>query len=393
MSCIHYKNVRFYHSDLSKDETIGDLYIDLQDKYSSTPIGTIEDVIDGSECVFMPALIDLSTHATRLTDFSEQAKQAGIAVACLLPNSSHNMDSSAGVMLTQEQDNPLLGCRLLPVGALTQQLQGVQLSNMHALKMAGCVALSNSHFPIKSTLVLRRIMEYATTHDITVWLSPLDDDLANKGVMHEGVMSNKLGLAGIPETAETIALTQYVLLAESIGARIHISQISCARSVDIIKDAQSRGVSVTADVAIANLCYTDEFVEGYNSLFHTRPPLRGESDRKGLLAAVNEGVLAICSNHHTYQSADKKEIFSSSTSGMNSAFYWLNMGLSLIQKKELTLTRFIYGSCVKPKEILNRPLAGVNQRTPMLLVRLPKNNTTVNGYARSQECIIRHVNF
>ena len=181
---------------------------------------------------------------------------------------------------------------------------------MFSLHEAGCVALSNARAPFKDSYVLRRVMEYAATYDIPVFLNPDDTAPSAAGCMHEGPVATRMGLTGIPRTAETIALAQMLLLIEQTGVRAHISQISRGRSLDMLRQARAGGLNITADTPLANLVYTDEAVAGYNSQFNVRPPLRAEADRQALLAAVNAGELAISSNHRPHEVAAKKSTFS-----------------------------------------------------------------------------------
>jgi dihydroorotase len=162
-------------------------------------------------------------------------------------------------------------------------LEGSYPSEMYALKQAGCVALTNLRFPFTSNRVLLHCLEYAVTHKISVFLSPLDHTLEAEGCCHEGAVSVRLGLAGIPETAETTAIATSLLLVEQTGVRVHYSQISSARSVELIRQAQQQGLPVTAGVAIHQLLFTEKSIEGFNSTFHLQPPLRTEHDRQGLI--------------------------------------------------------------------------------------------------------------
>ena len=170
--------------------------------------------------------------------------------------------------------------------------------------------------------------------------------------MAEGPTATRLGLGGIPEAAETIALAQQIILAELTGCNIHISHISCARSVDMIRNAQQQGLSISADVAVANLWFTDHDVNGYNSQFYVQPPLRTENDRQALLNAVNEGILAISSNHNPVELADKKATFADAESGMGLLDCYLPMLTTLVERGEITLEGLVSGSSILPSKIM-----------------------------------------
>ena len=311
-----------------------------------------DNQFNAKNALLLPGLIDLSCHISSIASETLAAAQGGISLLCTQPNSKPIVDTPADVSSIQQASAQAGNSQLFPLGALTQGLEGDQLANMYSLMQAGCVALSNARAPIKNALVLRRIMEYAKTHDILIMLTAEDHDLSANGKMHEGPTANRLGLAGIAEVAETTALAQQILLVELTGCRVHFSQISCARSVEMIKTAQADGLPISADVAIANLMYTDRDVNGFDSTFYVQPPLRSELDRKALLAGINDGVLAICSNHQAQDIAAKKAPFAASEPGMSTLDSWLSMMLTLVAKGELELDSMINACSILPAKIL-----------------------------------------
>lgn len=315
---------------------------------------------NAEKALVIPGLIDLSAHIHNIASETIAAAKGGVTHLCAQPNSRQLIDTPANVSLLQQASAKANSSRLLPIGALTQKLAGDQLANMHSLKQAGCIALSNARAPIKNALVLRRIMEYATTHDMLVMLTAEDCDLSANGIMHEGPTANRLGLTGIAEVAETAALAQQLLLVELTGCRSHFSQLSCGRSVSMIRAAQAQGLPVSADVAIANLMFTDEDVDGFDSTFNVQPPLRSEKDRQALLAGVNDGVLAISSNHQAQDIAAKKAPFAAAEPGMSVLDTWLSMMLTLVSKGELDLNAVVNASSILPAKILGLK-AGLQQ--------------------------------
>jgi dihydroorotase len=310
------------------------------------------NVFNANQALLLPGLIDLSAHVNNVASETLAAANGGFSLLCTQPNSKPIVDTPADVSLLQLASVKANNSQLLPMGALTQGLEGDQLANMYSLKQAGCIALSNARAPIKNALVLRRIMEYATTHDMLIMLTAEDFDLSANGKMHEGPTANRLGLTGIAEIAETTSLAQQLLLVELTGCRVHFSQLSCGRSVDMIRQAQAQGLPVTADVAIANLMFTDLDVNGFDSTFNVQPPLRSEQDRQALLAGINDGTLAICSNHKAQDIAAKKAPFAAAEAGMSILDTWLSMMLTLVNKGELALDAMINASSIMPAKIL-----------------------------------------
>jgi dihydroorotase len=328
---------------------------------STTAMATEALAISGSQfdannALLLPGIIDLSAYINNIESETLAAAKGGISLLCTQPNSKAIVDSPADVSSIQQASIAANNSQLLPLGALTQSLGGDQLANMYSLKQAGCIALSNARAPIKNVLVLRRIMEYAATHDVLIMLTAEDVDLSANGKMHEGATANRLGLTGIAEVAETASLAQQLLLIELTGCRAHFSQISCGRSVEMIRSAQAQGLIISADVAIANLMFTDLDVNGFDSTFHVQPPLRSEQDRQALLAGVNDGTLAICSNHQARDIAAKKAPFAAAEAGMSILDSWLSMMLTLVYKEELGLHAMVNASSILPARIL-----GLNQ--------------------------------
>ena len=322
--------------------------------------GTIESTLDANGLWLVPGFIDLSAHLNEpgftqrgtIASETKAAANAGFTHVCAQPLTKPVADSPAVVQLMLEKSASAGQAQVLPLGALTQGLAGEQIANMVGLTSAGCVALSNARKPVKDAYVLRRLMEYAATYYIRLFLDANDAALSAGGVMHECPTATRMGLAGIPETAETIALAQIILLAEQTGARVHISQISCARSAAMLRDARQRGLNISADVAMANLCYTDAKVQGFDGRFHVQPPLRSESDRQALLAAVNAGELAICSNHQRHESAAKKAPFAEAAVGIAMYDDFIGLLLQLVDAGELTLTSALNALSKLPADAL-----------------------------------------
>ncbi|WP_419812076.1 dihydroorotase [Bacterioplanoides sp.] len=348
-------------------DTVADVYIadgKIQAIGHKPAAGEIETSINGTGKLLIPGLIDLGAHLAEpgfsqkgsIATETKAAARSGFTHICALPDTKPVTDSSAVVQLIQEKAAQAGYAEVLPLGAATQGLQGEQLANMFSLTEAGCPALSNARQPIKDSYVLQRVMEYAATYGIRLFLSANDTTLAD-GCMHAGPTATRMGLDGIAETAETIALSQILLMAEQTGVQLHISQISCARSVTMLQQARDNGINVTADVPLANLVYTDEAVNGYNSQFNVLPVLRSETDRQALLAAVNNGELAISSNHRPHEIAAKKAPFSDAEPGMSLFDCFLPLALKLIAAGELEWNAFIKATSQIPAAVID--LAGI----------------------------------
>ncbi|BES73704.1 dihydroorotase [Marinobacter nanhaiticus D15-8W] len=327
-------------------------------------------VIDASGGLIVPGFIDLYCNLREpgngqkgsIASETRAAVRGGFTTVCAAPDSSPINDSSAITHLildVAERDAPI---RVLPLGAATKGLSGELLSDMVGLSNAGCVALSNGSAPLVNARVLRRCMAYAKTFNMTLMLHPQNRSLAADGFAHDGLVTARLGLLGIPEVAETASVMEMILLAEETGVRLHLSQLSCARSVEMVSDARARGVPVTADVAMHHLVLTEEALAGFDSRFHVEPPLRSEADRKGLIEGVRSGAIsAIVSQHQPHDPAAKNAPLGDTEPGLSSIESVLSMGLVLVENGELDLGSLVRALTTGPAEVLGLAAPGLGK--------------------------------
>lgn len=311
--------------------------------------------------IVCPGVIDLCArlrepgqeHKASIASETAAAAKAGITTLCCPPDTDPVTDTPAIVELIKDEANRVGKCRVIPVGALTQGLKGEALSEMFALARAGCVAVSNANHAIDNTLVLRRALEYAASYDLLVMIHPEDPWLRNKGCIHEGEVSTRLGLPGIPEAAETVAVAQALALAAQTGVRLHFSQLSCAASVRLIELALQEKIAVTADVAAHQLRLTEQDVYEFNADCHVIPPLRSKQDREGLCEAVSEGLISsVCSDHQPHEQGAKFEVFPLTEAGISSLETLLPLTLELVDQGQLTLPQAVAALTANPAAVL-----------------------------------------
>lgn len=345
--------------------------------------------IDAQGCLIVPGFIDLSCHVREpgddqkgsIASETRAAAHGGFTTLCTSPDSSPVNDSGAVTNLILDVAARTGAVRVLPVGAITRGLEGELLSDMAGLTHAGCVALSNGDRPLGNSRVLRRCMAYARTFGLTLFIQPENKALAAEGCAHEGSVATHLGLPGIPEVAETIAVGELLLLAEETGVRLHLSQVSTARSVELIGRAQARGLAVTADVAMHHLLFNESALRGFDSRFHVRPPLRAEADRQGLLAGVRDGVItAITSQHRPQDPAAKQAPLAETAPGLSTVETTLGMGLRLVENGELSLPVLLAALTSGPARVLGRTPPRLDVGAPAdLCVFAPGETWTVTA--------------
>jgi len=322
-----------------------------------------EDIpaFDARGLCIIPGLVDLSVHLTEpgfdqkgtVASETQAAAAGGITHLCCTPDTQPIIDTPSVATLIQDLARETGRCRVHPIGAMTQQLRGQRLSEMHALKQAGCIAVTNLRYPLDDTRVLQRCLDYAATLDMPVIFTPEDRALAADGCVHQGLVATRLGLPGIPASAELVALSTALILVEQTGVKAHFSQLSSARAIDLIENAQSKGLPITADTSIYHLLETEAATADFNSLFHIRPPLRTLADRDALREALKEGVLnAICSAHQPHEQAAKMAPFEATEPGISGVQTLLPLALRLQQESGMELMDLIQRLTLGPAQCL-----------------------------------------
>jgi dihydroorotase len=236
---------------------------------------------------------------------------------------------------------------------------------MAALQQAGCVGVSNAHRILGSTLIERRAFEYAATFGLTVFLHADDGALSASGCLHEGRVSTRLGLPGIPEAAETVAVARDLALIEQTGVRAHFCRLTTGRAVRMVARAQFDGVPVTADVAIPNLYFTDIDAGQFGPDYHFIPPLRTCEDRESLLQGLKRGTLgALCSDHQPHEPDAKLAPFPVTEPGATGLDSLLPLTLRLVEEGHLSLLEAIARITTGPARMLNLPYGELNAGAP-----------------------------
>ncbi len=262
--------------------------------------------IDATGLIVCPGLVDLSArlrepgdeYKASLISELQAAVAGGVTSLACPPDTDPMLDEPGLVEMLKHRAKRLSLANVYPLGALTRQLEGKVLAEMGELREAGCVAFSQANIAITDTQVLWRAMEYAATFGFTLILHPEEPYLAKGGVAHDGEVASRLGLKGIPSAAEALALASILRIAKETGARIHISRLSTAEGVGMIREAKKQGVNISCDVSANHLHLTEHDIGFFDTNCHLKPPLRTQRDKDALSAGLKDGTIdAICSDH------------------------------------------------------------------------------------------------
>lgn len=339
---------------------------------------TAQRVIDAAGQWVLPGLVDLAArlrepgfeHKATVASEARAAVAGGITTLCCPPDTDPVIDNPAVAELIHQRAGQAGGARVLTLGALTQGLKGERPAEFGALQAMGCPAVSNAQRPLADTEVLRRALEYAATCAVTVFLHP-EDAWLSRGQVHEGPVGSRLGLSGIPETAETVALARDLLLVEQTGVRAHICRLSSARGAAMVAEAKARGLPVSADVAIHQLHLSDADVGYFDAAAHVRPPLRSPLDRHGLRRALAEGVVdCLCSDHQPHDRDAKTGPFGATEPGISSLETLLPLTLALVEAGLLKRSQAVAALTCAPAAVLGIDAGhlGVGARADLCLV-------------------------
>jgi len=353
-STIHIKNGRLIDPKNGVDAQ-SDLFIVAgriaaigQAPANFTPTRTL----DASGCIVCPGLVDLSTRLPGLESELSAAVAGGVTAVACPPDTKPPLDEPGLVERMIRRSDALGLARVYPIGALTQQLAGEKLAEMASLTRAGCIAFSQAKQPIFDTQVLLRAMQYAATYGYAIRLQPQDHYLARDGVAHDGEVASRLGLAGIPVCAETVAIATACQLAKETGVRLHLARLSSAAGIALVREAKRNGLKVTCDVSIHHLHLSEVDIGYFDSLARFDPPLRSGSDRDALRAAAAEGLAAVCSDHTPVDEDGKLLPFAEALVGASGLELLLPLTLKWAEEAKLPLLTALARVTCDPADIL-----------------------------------------
>jgi dihydroorotase len=316
--------------------------------------------VDATGCVVCPGLVDLSVrlrepgyeHEGMLASELAAAVAGGITSVVCPPDTDPVLDETGLVEMLRYRSERLGQARVLPLGALTKNLQGEVLTEMLQLTQAGCVGFSQAEVPLVNTQVLQRALQYASTFGYAVWLRPQDYYLG-QGVAASGPLATRMGLSGVPVAAETIALHTIFELVRATGARVHLCRISSAAGVALVRDAKAQGLPVTCDVSMNSLHLTDVDIGYFDSRMRLNPPLRQQRDRDALRAGLADGTIDALVSDHTPVDADAKVLpFAECEPGATGLELLLSLTLKWAQELKVPVEKALGTVTVQAAQII-----------------------------------------
>ncbi|GAB7521243.1 dihydroorotase [Paraburkholderia sp. 2C] len=317
--------------------------------------------IDARGLIVAPGLVDLAArlrepgfeHKATLESEMAAALAGGVTTLVCPPDTDPVLDEPGLVEMLKFRARNLNQAHVYPLGALTVGLKGQVITEMVELTEAGCIGFSQADVPVVDTQVLLRALQYASTYGFTVWLRPQDAYLAQGGVAASGPLASRLGLSGVPVSAETIALHTIFELVRVTGARVHLSHLSSAAGIALMRAAKAEGLPVTCDVTINHVHLIDVDIGYFDAQFRLDPPLRSQRDREAIRAGLADGTIdAICSDHTPVDDDEKLLPFAEATPGATGLELLLSLTVKWADEAGVPLAKAINRITAAPAGVL-----------------------------------------
>ncbi|HEU4473549.1 MAG TPA: dihydroorotase [Gemmatimonadales bacterium] len=349
-------------------DEVADLFLaDGKVQASGRDLGRPDEalLVEAAGKIVAPGLIDLHVHLREpgqedvetVATGAMAAAAGGFSAVCAMPNTDPVTDNQAAVGFIVSQAQRAAKARVYPIGAVSLGQKGIQLAEFGELVGAGAVAVSDDGKPVVSSHLMRTALEYARTFGIPVADHCEEPSLAAGGAMHEGLVSTRLGLQGIPAAAEEIMVARDILLAEHTGGHVHLCHMSTRGSVELIRRAKEKGLRVTAEACPHHFTLTHEACEGYNTNAKMNPPLREPEDREAIRQGLRDGTIdVICTDHAPHHYDAKEREFDDAPNGIIGLETALGLALTeLVETGLLRLSDLVNRMSTMPARIFNLP--------------------------------------
>ncbi|MCX7973605.1 MAG: dihydroorotase [Candidatus Aminicenantes bacterium] len=380
------KNGRVIDPISRTDETLDILIENGQIKAISPRLEANEaEIIDASRLVVAPGFIDMHVHLREpgqehkedLITGSRAAARGGFTSICCMPNTKPPNDNSGITEYLVVEAKKKAVVNIFPIAAITRELAGEELTDMVDLSQAGAVAFSDDGHPITNSLIMRRALEYSLLLNKLIIDHCEDKNLSAGGVMHEGEISCRLGLPGMPAAAEEIMIARDLILAELTRARIHIAHISTRGGIEFVRLAKKKGLAVSAEVTPHHLILTDECLANYDPNFKVNPPLRSADHRQALIDGLKDGTIDVIATDHAPHTPEEKDVeFDQAPFGLIGLETAVSLMLDrFVHKNIISLERLIQLMASNPAQLLglkNKGRIAVGADADLTLLNLRK---------------------
>lgn len=348
-------------------------------------------VLNGAGLFLFPGLVDVHVHFREpgfeyketIRTGCDAAARGGFVAVCPMANTYPVNDNRAVTEFLLKKAAEVDGVHVHPIGAVSKGLEGKELAEFADMKEGGIVAVSDDGRPVLDSGLMRRALSYAHTFDLPVIAHCEDSLLCPHGAMHEGVVSTRLGLEGIPSEAEAIMIARDIQLARLTRGRLHIAHISTAAGVELVRRAKSEGLSVTAEATPHHLMLSHEVLLGvgaYDTNFKMNPPLREVEDVAAVRAGLREGVIDCIATDHAPHAADEKDVeFHAAPNGVVGLETAFAVGRQLVREGVLTYHQLAEKMSLNPSRIFKMPYGTIEPGTPAhLTIMDPARSFTVD---------------
>lgn len=330
------------------------------------------EALNARGLIVCPGFIDLHCHLRQpgyeekenITSGTRAAVRGGFTTVCCMPNTNPPLDNTKAIQYVKQVASRSALARVLPIGCVTQGRNGLKLTDMQGMAKAGVIGYSDDGDPVATSSLMRLALEFSADSGLPIIDHCEDKDLSRGGLINEGVLSTRLGLPGISSTSEEIIVARDILLAGLTGGKLHIAHVSSAGSVDIIRCAKSKGISVTAEVTPHHLILTEEILERCNTNAKVNPPLRAEKDAEALLAGLKDNIIdVVATDHAPHTDEDKLLAFDQAPFGISSLETALGSLLSLVHDGKLSISTLIRKLTTGPAQIISKSHGGLGTLT------------------------------